>query len=99
MSITGFEAAKKQGQKKALAMIIDGVQRDLSAEIQDDAEVEFITSNHPAALEIMRHTTAHVMAQAIKTLWPNAKIAIGPTIDDGFYYDISCEHQITPSDF
>ncbi|MDR2157754.1 MAG: threonine--tRNA ligase [Holosporaceae bacterium] len=99
MYISGFELAKRHDVKKAIAMIVDGVAMDLSAEISEDAAVEFVNKDHPTALEIMRHTTSHIMAQSIKELWPSAKIAIGPVVENGFYYDISCDRQITPEDF
>ncbi|MDR1982392.1 MAG: threonine--tRNA ligase [Holosporaceae bacterium] len=97
--ISGFELAKRNGAKKAIAMIIDETAFDLSNCVEETADVEFITEAHPMALEIMRHTTSHIMAQSLKEIWPNAKIAIGPVIKDGFYYDISCDHIITPDDF
>ncbi|MDR2781184.1 MAG: threonine--tRNA ligase [Holosporaceae bacterium] len=97
--ISGFDLMKHNGVKKAIAMVVDGVALDLSAIVSEDAVVEFVTEEHPLALGIMRHTTSHVMAHALKELWPNAKIAIGPVIDNGFYYDISCDHQITPELF
>jgi threonyl-tRNA synthetase len=90
---------KKNGVKKAVAMSVDGIASDLSSLVSENASVEFITEDHPLALEIMRHTTAHIMAQSLKELWPNIKIAIGPTIENGFYYDVSCDHQIIPEDF
>lgn len=97
--ISGFDYVKSNGLKKVLALIVDGTPRDLSATFSETAKVEAITKEHPLGLEIMRHTTAHIMAQAIKELYPSAKIAIGPVIEDGFYYDISCEHRFTPDDF
>lgn len=97
--ISGFDYVKSNGLKKVLALIVDGTPTDLSATFSETAKVEAITKEHPLGLEIMRHTTAHIMAQAIKELYPSAKIAIGPVIEDGFYYDISCEHRFTPDDF
>lgn len=97
--ISGFDYVKSNGLKKVLALIVDGTATDLSATFSETAKVEAITKEHPLGLEIMRHTTAHIMAQAIKELYPSAKIAIGPVIEDGFYYDISCEHRFTPDDF
>ncbi|MDR2107523.1 MAG: threonine--tRNA ligase [Holosporaceae bacterium] len=99
MYISGFEAAKRGGVKNALAVIADGAICDLSTDIPETATVEFITRDHPEALGIMRHTTSHIMAQAVKELWPDARIAIGPVIENGFYYDFSCDHRITPEDF
>lgn len=97
--ISGFDYVKSNGLKKVLALIVDGTPTDLSATFSETAKVEAITKEHPLGLEIMRHTTAHIMAQAIKELYPSAKIAIGPVVEDGFYYDISCEHRFTPDDF
>jgi threonyl-tRNA synthetase len=102
--ISGFELAKRSNVKKAIAMFVDGVAVDLSTRIAETpaktSNVEFITEgSHPIALEIMRHTTSHIMAQSIKELWPSAQITIGPVIENGFYYDISCDHQIIPDDF
>ncbi len=97
--ISGFDYVKSNGLKKVLALIVDGIPTDLSAIFSETAKIEAITKEHPLGLEIMRHTTAHIMAQAIKELYPSAKIAIGPVIEDGFYYDISCEHRFTPDDF
>lgn len=99
MGIAGFELAKRRGEKKALAMVIDGELADLSREVSENANVSFITKDQPIALQIMRHTTAHIMAQAIKELWNDVKLAIGPVIENGFYYDVLCEHKITPEDF
>jgi threonyl-tRNA synthetase len=99
MCISGFELAKRNDVKKAIAMVVDGVVLDLSTCVPETTAAEFVTREHPLAVEIMRHTTSHIMAQAVKDLWPNAKIAIGPIIENGFYYDISCDHQITPDDF
>lgn len=99
MDISGFELAKRNNEKKAVAMIVDGQIVDLSTMIPETTTVEFVTKQHPKALEIFRHTTAHIMAQAIKEIWPSTQLAIGPVIENGFYYDISCDHQLTPDDF
>jgi threonyl-tRNA synthetase len=98
-NVSGFELAKRCGAKKVLAMVVNGVAVDLSTVVPADTVAEFITQGHPLALEIMRHTTSHIMAQAVKELWPEAKVAIGPIIEDGFYYDFLMNYQITPSDF
>lgn len=97
--MTGFELIKRSNEKKAIAMIVDGVVVDLATLVSESANIEFITKEHSLALEIMRHTSSHIMAQAIKELWPKTKIAIGPVIENGFYYDILSDHQITPDDF
>ena len=99
-AITGFELAASIGAglaKAAVAIKIDGVQRDLSEVIAQDAAVSILTSKDAEGLDIMRHsTTAQVLAKAIKELWADAKLAIGPTIDNGFYYDIELDsHHIS----
>lgn len=99
MDISGFELAKRNNEKKAVAMIIDDQIVDLSTMVPETTTAEFVTKQHPKALEIFRHTTAHIMAQAIKEIWPSTQLAIGPVIENGFYYDISCDHQLTPDDF
>ncbi len=99
MDISGFELAKRNNEKKAVAMIVDGQVVDLSTMVPETTIAEFVTKQHPKALEIFRHTTAHIMAQAIKEIWPSTQLAIGPVIENGFYYDISCDHQLTPEDF
>jgi len=97
--VSGFVLAKNRGEKQAVAMTVDGKDVDLAMTVSLDAKVEFITKKDRKALEIFRHTTAHIMAQAIKELWPSAQLAIGPVIENGFYYDVSCEHQFVPADF
>ena len=100
--ITGYEIAEsiaKSLAKIAIAISVDNVQKDLSDSITSDSSISIITLDHDEGLEIMRHTlTAQVLAKAIKNLYPLAKLAIGPTIDNGFYYDISFEKQISSED-
>ena len=67
---------------------INGEQKDLRTEIADDAVLTFFTAKDPEGLRALRHTAAHVMAQAVLRIHPDAKLAIGPSIADGFYYDI-----------
>lgn len=97
--ISGFEYIKANNLKRVLALKVDGVLKDLSAQFPENARVEAITQSDPQGLEIMRHTTAHILAHAVKELYPTAKFAIGPVVEDGFYYDISCDHRFTPEDF
>src|SRR5262249_9356198 len=88
---TGAEAAAAIGSglaKAALAVKVDGELRDLSAALSDGASIEIVTDKSPEALELIRHDAAHVLAESVLDLWPNAKISIGPPIADGFYYDI-----------
>jgi threonyl-tRNA synthetase len=74
--------------RNCVAMEVDGVKKDLSETVDRDARIRFLTTRDPEALEILRHSAAHVMAQAILRLYPNAKLTIGPVVEDGFYYDI-----------
>ncbi len=101
--VNGFlvaESISKSLLKQAVAMQVNGVQKDLCDVIDDDAEIKIITRDSVEGLEIMRHTlTAQVLASAIKILYPTAKLAIGPTIKDGFYYDILFEQPISTDDF
>jgi len=84
--------------KAALAGKIDGISVDLSAVLSDGASVEIITDKSPDALLIIRHSTSHLMAQAVKELFPQAKVTIGPAIETGFYYDFDMEKPFTPED-
>ena len=100
--ITGYQIAEsiaKSLAKMAIAISVDGVQKDLSDIIDSDSAISIITMDNEEGLEIMRHTlTAQVLAKAVKNLYPLAKLAIGPTIDNGFYYDIFFEKQISSED-
>ena len=84
--------------KAALAVRVDGVERDLSDPITADASVAIITANEDAGVDTIRHSTAHLLGHALKQLWPEAKMVIGPVIENGFYYDIDSEHRFTPED-
>jgi threonyl-tRNA synthetase len=84
--------------RAALAGKINGMLVDLSAALPDGARVEIITEKSPEALEIIRHSTSHLMAQAVKELFPQAKVTIGPAIETGFYYDFDIEKPFTPED-
>lgn len=75
----------------ACAGEVNGAIVDLRTELSDDCELNIVTANDPEGLRVIRHTTSHVLAQAVKRLFPNAKIAIGPAIDDGFYYDFEAD--------
>ena len=96
-----LEIAKGLNQKlgkQALLAVVDGVNKDLTDCLDHDANVEFILPDSPEGLHAIRHTAAHVMAQAIQHLFPDVKFAIGPAIDKGFYYDLDSEHVFTPED-
>jgi len=84
--------------RAALAGLVDGRLVDLSFEISDNCQAAIITKKSPEALEIVRHSSAHLLAHAVKELFPDAKVAIGPVIDDGFYYDFSYKRAFTPED-
>ncbi|MGH9103463.1 MAG: TGS domain-containing protein, partial [Acidimicrobiales bacterium] len=73
--------------RAAIAAVVDGSQVDLDAPLPDGAAVELVTDGSPAGRSVLRHSTAHVLAQAVLDLWPGAHFAIGPPIEDGFYYD------------
>jgi threonyl-tRNA synthetase len=73
--------------KAALAAVVNGAEVDLSKELPDGAEVSIVTAPTPVGRDVIRHSTAHVMAQAVLRLWPGSRYAIGPSIEDGFYYD------------
>ena len=95
------EAVKKLSNslaKKVLAANVNGELTDLREELVDGSEVAFLTFEEDGGKHTLRHTASHVMAQAVKRLWPEAKLAIGPAIDKGFYYDIDMEHTLTPED-
>mgnify|MGYP001945645769 CR=1 FL=1 len=85
-------------QKNAVAGKIDDQVVDLDREIEDDAAVRILTLRDEEGIEVYRHSTAHLMAQAIKRLYPDAKLGIGPVIEDGFYYDIDLPERLTPED-
>ena len=100
--ITGYQIAEsiaKSLAKEAIAINIDGIQKDLCDQIDSDSSISIITINTDEGLDIMRHTLpAQVLAKAVKTLYPEAKLAIGPTIEHGFYYDVLFEKPISSED-
>jgi threonyl-tRNA synthetase len=88
--VTGREIAAAvlpETAKHAIAMDIDGQVRDLSTPLTVDSQVRILTTRDTQSLDILRHSTAHVLAQAVKTVYPDAKLALGTAIEDGFYYD------------
>ena len=84
--------------KAALCGKVDGKLVDLSYKIEKDASVAIVTAKDPEGLELLRHSTAHLMAQAVKELYPTAEVTIGPAIENGFYYDFKYERPFTPED-
>jgi threonyl-tRNA synthetase len=85
--------------KRAVAMIRDGALADLAEPIDKDASVEFVSRDDPRALELIRHDAAHVLADAVQSLWPDTQVTIGPVIENGFYYDFFRAEPFTPEDF
>src|SRR5499425_3434483 len=101
-AITGTEVAKSISPslaKRTVAMALDGRLSDLSDPIETDAKIEFLTREDPRALELIRHDAAHVLAEAVQTLWPGTQVTIGPVIENGFYYDFFRNQPFTPEDF
>ncbi len=84
--------------KAALAGKVDGRLVDTSHRIEHDAALEIVTDKHPDALDVLRHSTAHLLAQAVQRLHPGAQVTIGPVIENGFYYDFAYERPFTPED-
>ena len=84
--------------KAALAGKVDGRLVDTGFRIDNDASLEIVTDKHPDALDVLRHSTAHLLAQAVQRLFPGAQVTIGPVIDNGFYYDFAYERPFTPED-
>ena len=87
---TGLDIAKGISPslaKRTVAMALDGNVADLADPIEKDAKIEFVTREDPRALELIRHDAAHVMAEAVQSLWPGTQVTIGPVIENGFYYD------------
>ncbi|OLC08671.1 MAG: threonine--tRNA ligase [Gemmatimonadetes bacterium 13_1_40CM_70_11] len=98
---TAADLAKAIGPglaKAALAARVNGEVRDLARPLPDGASVELLTDKHPQALDVLRHSSAHVLATAVRQLFPHAKIGFGPPIEDGFYYDFAVPTPFTPED-
>jgi threonyl-tRNA synthetase len=85
-------------QARPCLAVVNGVNEDLTEKLHADASVEFVTPDTKEGLHAIRHTASHVMAQAIQHLFPDVKFAIGPAIENGFYYDLDSEHVFTPED-
>ncbi len=99
---TGLDIAKGISPslaKRTVAMALDGTVVDLADPIERDAKIEFLTRDDPRALELIRHDAAHVLAEAVQTLWPGTQVTIGPVIENGFYYDFARNEPFTPEDF
>jgi threonyl-tRNA synthetase len=99
--VTGADIARDIGPglaKSALAVRIDGQMKDLATVIHGDSKVAIVTHRDPDALELLRHDAAHVMAEAVKELYPETQVTIGPSIENGFYYDFARATPFTPED-
>ena len=99
---TGLDIAKGISPslaKRTVAMALDGKLADLTDPVERDAKIEFIGREDPRALELIRHDAAHVLAEAVQSLWPGTQVTIGPVIDNGFYYDFFRNQPFTPEDF
>ena len=100
--ISGLDIAKSISPslaKRTVAMIRDGVSTISPIAIDSDATIEFIARDDPRALELIRHDAAHVLAEAVQSLWPGTQVTIGPVIENGFYYDFFRDEPFTPEDF
>ncbi len=99
---TGLDIAKGISPslaKRTVAMALDNALTDLNDPIERDAKIEFLTREDPRSLELIRHDCAHVLAEAVQTLWPGTQVTIGPVIENGFYYDFFRNEPFTPEDF
>ncbi|MFS8607901.1 MAG: threonine--tRNA ligase, partial [Gammaproteobacteria bacterium] len=99
--IDGLTLARSIGarlEREAVAMRVDGQLKDLTAVIDRDARVEIVTRDSEDGLEVLRHDAAHVMAEAVKELYPDTQVTIGPAIENGFYYDFARDEPFTPED-
>ncbi|MDA8232936.1 MAG: threonine--tRNA ligase [Magnetospirillum sp.] len=99
--VTGLDVARDIGPglaKAALAIRVDGAMRDLSAHISHDCRLAIVTAKDSDALELLRHDAAHVMAEAVKELYPETQVTIGPAIENGFYYDFARPEPFAPED-
>jgi threonyl-tRNA synthetase len=100
--LSGLDIAKSISPslaKRTVAMILDGTLSDLSDKVTRDARIEFISRDDPRALELIRHDAAHVLAEAVQSLWPGTQVTIGPVIESGFYYDFFRNQPFSPEDF
>src|SRR5215813_7437367 len=85
-------------RKKAIAALWNGRPVDLSHKLNESGDLSFVLTGTPQALEIIRHSTSHLMAHAVTELFPDVQVGIGPVIEDGFYYDFKLEKPFTPED-
>src|SRR3954447_21979128 len=99
---TGLDIAKGISPslaKRTVAMALDGTVQDLADPIEQDARIEFIPREDPRSLELIRHDCAHVLAEAVQSLWHGTQVTIAPVIENGLYYDCFRNEPFTPEDF
>ena len=100
-AVSGADVAASIGAglaKAAVAVRVDGALWDLNRSIEDDVQLEILTRDSGDGLELLRHDAAHVLAEAVKELWPETQVTIGPAIENGFYYDFAREEAFTDAD-
>jgi threonyl-tRNA synthetase len=100
--LSGLDIAKSISPslaKRSVAMVRDGALVDLADKLDADARIEFVSRDDPRALELIRHDAAHVLAEAVQSLWPDTQVTIGPVIENGFYYDFFRPIPFAPEDF
>src|SRR3569832_1509320 len=98
---TGLDIAKSISHslaKRTVAMQLDGILADLADPINHDASINFVSRTDAPALELIRHDAAHVLAEAVQSIWPGAQVTIGPVIENGFYYDFARNQPFTMED-
>jgi threonyl-tRNA synthetase len=99
--VTGSDIAESIGKalaRDAVAVRVNGELRDLTRAVEGDARIEIVTRDTDDGLELLRHDAAHVLAEAVKELWPRTQVTIGPAIENGFYYDFARDEPFTPED-
>ena len=99
--VSGLDVAQSIGSglaKASLAIKINGQEKDLSTTLTSNCELEIITNKSPEGIEILRHDAAHVLAQAVKEIYPETQVTIGPVIENGFYYDFARKKPFTDDD-
>ena len=100
--INGAELAKSISPsllKKTVAVKVNGEIKDLTDSLPNNSDIEFVTREHPEALDLIRHDCAHVLAEAVQILFPETQVTIGPVIENGFYYDFYRKESFKPEDF
>ena len=101
IKINGAELAKSISPSllKTVAVKVNGAIKDLTDSLPNNSDIEFVTREHPEALDLIRHDCAHVLAEAVQILFPETQVTIGPVIENGFYYDFYRKESFKPEDF